>query len=109
MNYQLWIAFTVAMVVFYSETERHRVQVAELRAMMECRLQILFDSLAEARVTLKWIEPQLKVPAFKSYHSASIAGLKSLEEVMAAVNSGRYPSALVPMTEYIPVPTGSPS
>jgi hypothetical protein len=101
MDYGIVIVIATLLYVLYLQNKQ-REQINELRRTVDIQFGGLRSHLAEVMELLKWTEPQLKANSIDRYIAARHADLKSIQAIREAVDAGRYRSALLPVTEYMP-------
>jgi hypothetical protein len=94
MNYGIAIAIAALFYAMYAESKYQREQINELRRVMDYQFDGLRHQFSEVKELLSWIEPQ--VSGILGHTPVRHTGLKSVGELIKAVNSGEYESALVP-------------
>ena len=98
INYGVALAFVGLFYLFYKslhiEQKQQREQVAELRRVMDYQLDGLRHEFREVKHLLAWLEPH--VPGITGYIAVRHTGITSVNELVTALNEGRYDSALVP-------------
>jgi hypothetical protein len=102
MDYGIAIVIAVLFYLLYFQNKQ-REQINELRRVMDIQFGGLRSHLSEVMEQLSWTEPQLKLNSLDAmYIAARNANLDSMEEIRQAVDAGKYQSALLPVTEYMP-------
>jgi hypothetical protein len=96
MNYEFVTAFAVLFIGIYLESRHRQQQMYELRQTLDAQFSTLRHEFAQMEALLKWVEPQ--VPGLIGHTAVRHTGITSVEELISAVNAGRYKSALVPWT-----------
>jgi hypothetical protein len=99
------IAYLTLLAILYFENKYHREQVSELRRVMDLQFEGLRSEFANVKDSLRWIEPRLKQNSFNNSYVAvqhTALAAMSIDDIRAAVDAGRYQSAMLPVTEYTP-------
>jgi hypothetical protein len=96
------IAFAIGALilagVFYQQVKHMQAQIAELRRVTDYQFDGLRFEFKQVNDILKYVEPQMQLRSLNMYAAVRHTDLKSIEDIRAAVESGRYPSALVPFS-----------
>ena len=101
MEVAILLALGSLFFALYSEHRVQQAQFKQLREVMDYQLDGLRHQFAEVKDLLKWTEPQMLLKDFGTYVAVRHTGLTSVKEVMDAVETGEYPSAIVPFTVLI--------
>jgi hypothetical protein len=100
MDYGFFIVIGALYYAMYADNKYQREQINELRRVMDYQFDGLRHQFSEVKDVLKWVEPQ--VPGIGGHVAVRHTGLNSVGELIDAINSGRYHSALVPWTTLCP-------
>jgi hypothetical protein len=84
--------------VFYQQAKFLQAQIAELRRVMDYQFDGLRYEIKQVNDILKFVEPQLHMGSINMYVAARNTDLKSMQDVIGAVESGRHQSAIVPFS-----------
>lgn len=109
-NWTLGLVAVAILAVQYFEFKDLRQRLLEFRTTTDYQLGNLRYQLEQVSTALEWVEPQLELQSMNMWVAARHTQLKSMEDVIAAVDSGKYRSARVPLVDYRAArPAGSAS